>query len=466
MKKIAVVGAGYVGLVTGACFAQKDNAVIIIENNQDKIDLLLNKQIPFYEPGLNDYVQNGIAMQTLTFVNTIEKALCQHPEIIFLCVGTPSSSTGAADLSQVWTVAEEIGKHLSNYCVIVTKSTVPVGTSKKVEAIIQEQLQIRSIDVPFDVASNPEFLKEGDAINDFIAPDRVVVGTSSILAEQILYNLYKPFLSQKNQFITMNCESSELTKYAANAMLATRISFINQIALLADKVGADIDQVKNGIAQDKRIGQYFLNAGIGYGGSCFPKDVKALIHMGIEHNQSMTLIKEVDHTNTRMRMHFIEKIINHYEKNNQKISQKNIGLWGLAFKPETDDIRYAPSIDVIQKLLEKGAKITVYDPIATSNIQKIFSHKITYASSAESVLQICDFLIILTEWKEFKQITLDKFLQLNDKTIFDGRNCYDPAQMAMAGIQYYCIGKNIKSEERSIQSQAQTATYLYDEPNT
>jgi UDPglucose 6-dehydrogenase len=264
----------------------------------------------------------------------------------------------------------------------------------------------------------------------------------------------------------MNCESSELTKYAANAMLATRISFINQIALLADKVGADINQIKNGIAQDKRIGQYFLNAGIGYGGSCFPKDVKALVHMGIEHNQPMSLIKEVDVTNTKIRLHFIEKIINHYKNNNQKISQKKIGIWGLAFKPETDDIRYAPAIDVIQKLLEKEAIITVYDPIATNNIQKIFSNKITYATSAESILKTCDFLIILTEWKEFKNVTPEKFLHLNDKTIFDGRNCYDPSQMAIAGIQYYCIGRNIKSKEVFIQNQSQTKNYTYEEFNT
>ncbi len=447
MKKIAVIGAGYVGLVTGACFAQKDNTVTIVEHNKEKIQALLNGQVPFYEPGLDEFVANGIATKKLMFVNSVSQALAQNPEIIFSCVGTPSSEDGSADLSQVWAVAREIGKHLDNYCVIVNKSTVPVGTAQRVEALINEELAQRNMSVPFDVVSNPEFLKEGDALNDFVSPDRVVVGVSSSLAEHILLQLYKPFIIDEKQFIVMNRESAELTKYAANAMLATRISFINQIALLADKVGANIDHIKQGIAKDKRIGSAFLNAGIGYGGSCFPKDVKALVHMGIEHQQPMTLVQEVDQVNSVQRIHFIQTILNHYGTN---IANKHAGIWGLSFKPETDDIRYAPALDVIQKLREMGTRITAYDPIATNNIKAVVGNSISYATTPDQILHACDFLIILTEWKEFSHFQPISFLPLKDKTIFDGRNCFDPALMSMAGITYVCIGKNSVRHESSL----------------
>jgi UDPglucose 6-dehydrogenase len=439
MKKIVVVGAGYVGLVTGVCLAQKNNSVIVVEHNQDKIQMLSDGQVPFYEPGINDYVSDGIALRRLVFVTSVAQALEQNPEVIFLCVGTPSNDDGSADLSQVWTVAREIGKYLNTYCVVVNKSTVPVGTARQVEAIINEELALRNVSVPFDVASNPEFLKEGDALNDFICPDRVVVGVTSPLAEHILYQLYKPFIADEEQFVVMNRESAELTKYAANAMLATRISFVNQIALLADKVGANIDHIKQGIAKDKRIGAAFLNAGIGYGGSCFPKDVKALVHMGIEYQQPMTLVQEVDRVNSAQRIHFVQTILNHYGTN---IAHKHAGIWGLSFKPETDDIRYAPALEVIQKLREMGTKITAYDPIAINNIKAIVSGGITYATTPEQVLHACDFLIILTEWKVFLHFQPTNFLALKDKTIFDGRNCFDPAVMTMAGLTYVCIGKN------------------------
>ncbi len=439
MKKIVVIGAGYVGLVTGACFARKENNIIIVEQNKEKIQALLNGQVPFYEPGLDEFVTQGIATNKLVFVNSVSQALEQNPEIIFSCVGTPSSADGSADLSQVWTVAREIGKHLNNYCVIVNKSTVPVGTAKKVEALINEELAQRSLSVPFDVVSNPEFLKEGDALNDFIYPDRVVVGVTSSLAEHILYQLYKPFITDEQQFVVMNRESAELTKYAANAMLATRISFINQIALLADKVGANIDHIKQGISKDKRIGSAFLNAGIGYGGSCFPKDVKALVHMGIEYQQPMTLVQEVDRVNSAQRIHFIKTILKHY---GTSIAHKHVGIWGLSFKPETDDIRYAPALEVIQKLRENGAKITAYDPIATNNIKAFIGDDITYAKTPDEIIHACDFLVILTEWKTFLRFQPTSFLALKDKTIFDGRNCFDPALMSMAGITYICIGKN------------------------
>ncbi len=456
MKKIAVIGAGYVGLVTGACFAQKNHTVIIVERDNDKIISLLNGIVPFYEPGLSDYVTQGIANQQLIFVNTIAQALEYGPEIIFSCVGTPSNANGSADLSQVWAVAHEIGKKIKSYCLIVNKSTVPVGTAQKVEAIIHEECTKRNVAIPFDVASNPEFLKEGDALNDFLLPDRIVVGISSPLAQNILYQLYKPFIKHDEQFICMNRESAELTKYAANAMLATRISFINQIALLADKVGANIDDIKQGISKDKRIGAAFLNAGIGYGGSCFPKDVKALVHMGIEHQQPMTLVQEVDHVNSVQRSHFIKTIVDHYGNN---LADKHAGIWGLSFKPETDDIRYAPALDVIYKLLGKGTKITAYDPIASNNVKAIINDSINYATTPEQILNSCDFLIILTEWKTFMKFLPTDFLTLKDKTIFDGRNCFNPTLMTMAGLNYFCIGKNStrnetpKTENHSLKKQ-------------
>ncbi len=443
MINIVVVGAGYVGLVTGACFAQKNNQVIIVENNKEKIDALLAGKVPFYEPGLDELVAQGIKNKKLVFVDTIDKALVQKPEIIFSCVGTPPLPDGSADLSYVWGVAKEIGKSLDHYCVIVNKSTVPVGTAGKVKAIVQDQLDKRLSSAQFDVVSNPEFLKEGDALQDFLEPDRVVIGTETEKARAVMRKLYEPFLKTQEQFIVMNTASAELTKYASNSMLATRISFMNQMALLADKVGADINDVKMGMAADRRIGKYFLNAGIGYGGSCFPKDVKALIQTGKEYSQPMSIVQDVDHVNDRQREYFIEKIIASY---GPELKNKQVGIWGLAFKPETDDIRCAPSIDVITRLLEKGTSIVAYDPVAQENIQKLFGDKISYASQSCDLLS-SDFLIILTEWSEFKAYDLEKFKLLRDKTVFDGRNCFDPKLMAQHGIRYITVGRNVLSEQ-------------------
>lgn len=439
MKTIIVVGAGYVGLVTGACFALKENRVIIVENNKNRIDALLKGQVPFFEPGLDEIVINGIKTEKLVFVEHIEQAFGYNAEVIFSCVGTPSLPDGSADLSYVWSVAKEIGQHMKEYTVIINKSTVPVGVGKAVKQIIQEQLNKRNVSIEFDVASNPEFLKEGDALNDFLQPDRVVVGVSSCKAEQILFDLYKPFLHNENQFLSMNVESAELTKYASNAMLATRISFMNQMALLADKVGADILQVKQGMARDTRIGAAFLNAGIGFGGSCFPKDIKALIHMGIQHEQPMTLLQEVDIVNDRQRNWFMNQIIQHYSNN---LRGKKIGIWGLAFKPETDDIRCAPSLDVIATLLDKGAEIIAYDPVAADNVKSIFGSSIKFASTAQQVLENCNALAILTEWKEFLMYKPEDFSRIKDGVIFDGRNCFNPYQMQLAGIMYFCVGRN------------------------
>ncbi len=439
MKNIAVIGAGYVGLVTGACFAQKGNHVTIIEINQDKIAKLLRGEVPFYEPGLDTLVANAIANKTITFVTSIAQALTDKPELIFSCVGTPSLPNGAADLSYVEAAAAEIGAAITDYTLVVNKSTVPVGTGQKVQAIIAGQLAQRGITVPFDVASNPEFLKEGDAINDFLNPDRVVVGVESPKAAQLLRELYDPFITSDEQFLCMNRPSAELTKYAANTMLATRISFMNQLAILADLMGADIDQVKRGIANDRRIGNHFLNAGIGYGGSCFPKDVKALIHMGSEYHFPMTLVKEVDNINHFQRVWFINKISTHY---GPLLKDKTVGIWGLAFKPETDDIRCAPSLDLIDDLLLRESNVLVYDPVAMPNISARYGGALTYATSAQQILEESDFLVILTEWKEFLEFKPESFNLLRDKTVFDGRNCFNPSAMQQAGIRYLSVGRN------------------------
>ncbi|QQR49708.1 UDP-glucose/GDP-mannose dehydrogenase family protein [bacterium] len=443
---IIVIGAGYVGLVTAACLAQKDNNVTIVENNPAKITALLQGVIPFYEPGLDKLVAEGITKKNITFVANVAQALqATKPDVIFSCVGTPSREDGSADLSFVWQVAQEIGQHINNYTLVVNKSTVPVGTAENVKAIIQEQLRLRSVTVPFDVASNPEFLKEGDALSDFMQPDRVVIGVDSEQATTLLTQLYAPFLTNiEQQLVCMDIPSAELTKYASNAMLATRISFMNQLAHLADVVGADIEDVKKGMALDQRIGKHFLNAGIGYGGSCFPKDVKALIHTGKEHHVSMSLIQEVDAVNTQQRQLFLNKILDSY---GNTLLNKRIGIWGLAFKPETDDIRCAPAIDIITNLLAHGAHIIAYDPVASSNMQQLFKNTVTFASTADEVVNAADFLIILTEWHEFKTYPTAHFAKLNDQVIFDGRNCFDPVLMQEQGLCYITIGRNVHQQE-------------------
>lgn len=449
MRKVVVIGAGYVGLVTGACLAKKDNHVTIVDTNKTKIQSLKQGSVPFYEPGLDELVTQGIEHQKLSFATSLCECISEperRPEIIFSCVGTPSNPDGSSDLSFVWHVAQEIGKHLSEHCLIVNKSTVPVGTTKKMARIIAQAIQGRGLTLDFDIASNPEFLKEGDALNDFFHPDRIVVGTESRNAENLLYDLYKPFLTHNNQFLVMNISSSELTKYASNAMLATRISFMNQLAHLADKTGADIAQIKRGMALDARIGGAFLNAGVGYGGSCFPKDVKALAHMGIEHDTPMSLVKEVDIVNDAQRASFISLIFQEYPA----VQDKTFGIWGLSFKPGTDDIRCAPSLDIINALLERGAKIVVHDPEAMNNIRAIFGTKIIYSNDAFSVIQHSDALIILTEWEGFLSARPVDFLLLKDKTIFDGRNCLDGQGLVKLGMRYFCIGRMISCKDTGV----------------
>ncbi len=437
--KIAVVGAGYVGLVTGTCLAQKGYFVTIVENNQSKINALLNGQVPFYEPGLDELVKENINNKKILFVSTIKEALAQRPEVIFSCVGTPPHEDGSADLSYVLQVALEVGKNITQYCLIVNKSTVPVGAAQKVKRVIDTQLADRGVSVEFDVASNPEFLKEGDAVNDFLHPDRIVIGVQSMRAQDLLTRIYSPFIKNQDQLLVMDVQSSELTKYASNAMLATRISFMNELANLAKKVGADINQIKNGMAKDRRIGPFFLNAGIGYGGSCFPKDVKALAATGLEYDCPMSIIQAVEDVNDNQRFAFAQQILKYF---GDTISKKHLGIWGLAFKPETDDLRCAPSIDIVKILLKNGAKITVYDPVAMENFRELFGHQVSYAKMSKEVLEQCDSLIILTEWKEFFKYKPADFNVLKEKVVFDGRNCFDPIDMSYSGIKYFCIGRN------------------------
>jgi UDPglucose 6-dehydrogenase len=451
MATITIIGAGYVGLVTGTCFAQKDNLVTIVENNTKKIDALLGGEVPFYEPGLDLLIQKAIQNKKIQFISSIKEAMKTNPEIIFSCVGTPSLSSGAADLSFVFDVAKTIGQHMQNYCLVINKSTVPVGTNKTVQNIIEKELRNRNLSISFDVASNPEFLREGCAINDFMYPDRVVVGTETEKARDLLYNIYKPFLKEDSQFLPMKIESAELTKYAANSMLALRISFMNQLALLADKIGADITDIQKGIAEDHRIGKHFLNAGIGYGGSCFPKDVKALIHTGKEYNQPMTLIQEIDNVNESQKQWFINKITTFYK---DTIANKTIGIWGLSFKPETDDIRSAPSIDIVNHLLEKNVSIIAYDPMGKKNFQNLFGNKISFAQNKDEVIQKSDALLLLTEWKEFTSVAPETFLALKDKVVFDGRNCFDNKTLASKGITYFNVGRNVLSGFKQLQPNA------------
>ena len=439
MKKIAVIGAGYVGLVTAACLAQKNNFVTVIERDLQKITSLLNGKVPFYEPGLDNLIMSAIQTKHLIFVNNITQALEDEPEIIFSCVGTPSQEDGSADLSYVWHAAEEIGKSLKTYALVVNKSTVPVGTAQRVQQLIQSELDKRSSTLSFSVASNPEFLKEGDAINDFLMPDRIIVGVDSERALRLLTDLYYPFLSHGAPLVSMTVPSAELTKYASNAMLATRISFMNQMALLADKLGADINDVKKGMALDKRIGGAFLNSGIGYGGSCFPKDVRALVHMGASNGQRMSLVEEVDHVNEMQKQTFISRILQHYHND---VANKKIGIWGLAFKPETDDIRCAPAIDVINKLLSLGAYVIAYDPAATANMQALFKDTVTFVKTADDVIKQADCLVVLTEWQEFLHVDFEKLTVLKDTVVFDGRNCYPPEQLSHYGITYITMGRS------------------------
>lgn len=437
-KKIVVVGGGYVGVVTGSCLASVGNQVCLVENAQARLDMLLKGKVPFFEPRLDEEFLACIKQQRMTFVGDVAAAMATKPDIVFICVGTPPLPDGSADLAFVMNVADQIGKSLTAYCVVVVKSTVPVGTAEKVKHCIALGLEQRGAAIDFDVASNPEFLREGSAVSDFMFPDRIVIGVQAERAVCVLRELYQPFITRDDQLLVMKAPSAELTKYASNAMLATRISFMNELAHLAEAVGADINEIKLGMAKDRRIGKYFLDAGVGYGGSCFPKDVTALVAMGKEHQCEMSLVDCADHVNKQQRLWFVNKILNFY---GDQIGSKYIGIWGLSFKPNTDDIRCAPSLDIIQVLLDKGARIAVYDPVAMDNIRALFGEKIEYACAPGEILNKCDALVLLTDWADFLKYKPEQFLGLKDRVIFDGRNCFNPGVMRASSLTYQSVGR-------------------------
>lgn len=434
---IAIFGTGYVGLVTGACLADVGHNVTCIDIDKEKIDGLNKGIIPIYEPGLNKVIERTVEKNKLKF--TTDTSI-KTATVVFIAVGTPPDEDGSADLKHVISVAKDIGKQIAGYKVIVTKSTVPVGTSEKVKYAIDEELLKRGVGIEYSVASNPEFLKEGDAIQDFMKPDRIVVGTSDDTSRTIMSKLYRPFTLNGHPIVFMDVKSAEVTKYAANAMLATKISFINEIANFCDAVGANVDDVRAGITSDSRIGKKFLYPGIGYGGSCFPKDVKALIETGLEYGQPMNLLETVDEVNDDQKLVIIDKFGKEFHKRIDSFEHPIVvGIWGLSFKPNTDDMREAPSIIIINQLLEWGISIHVYDPVAMDNAKKIFGDKIHYADSKYEAADQVDCLMLLTEWSEFKTIDVEKLhSKMTGNVIFDGRNIYDKNELLHSGFK--CIG--------------------------
>lgn len=441
--KISVVGTGYVGLVSGTCFAETGIDVVCVDVDIRKIEMLNNGQIPIYEPGLEDIFKRNMEKGRLQFSVNLAQSL-ENTDVVFIAVGTPPDEDGSADLKYVLSVAKEIGQNMDHYMVVVTKSTVPVGTSVKVKNAIQDELDKRGADIPFDVASNPEFLKEGSAVQDFLRPDRIVIGTESEKAQKVMKKLYKPFLLNGHPILFMDITSSEMTKYAANSMLATRISFINDMANLCEILGADIDAVRKGIGSDPRIGNKFLYPGTGYGGSCFPKDVQALIKTADENSYSLEILKAVEKVNNRQKSILFSKVKDYF---NGDLKGKKFALWGLAFKPKTDDMREAPSLVIIEKLLEAGAEIVAYDPVAKNEAQRILGDKITLAKDEYEACIDADALLLVTEWPEFRLPNfkvLGKLLK--NKLIFDGRNIYEPAELSELKFSYYPIGrKSIKN---------------------
>lgn len=434
---IAIVGTGYVGLVSGTCFSDMGINVTCVDVDQTKIDNLKKGIIPIYEPGLEEMVKKNVKAKRLKFETDLTKVL-DEVDVVFSAVGTPPDEDGSADLKYVLAVARTIGQNINKYTVIVTKSTVPVGTAAKVKAAIQEELDIRGVNVEFDVASNPEFLKEGAAIKDFMSPDRVVVGVETERARKIMSRLYKPFMLVNDRMIFTDIPSAEMIKYAANAMLATRISFMNDIANLCELVGADVNMVRKGIGSDNRIGKKFLYPGCGYGGSCFPKDVKALIKTAEKEGYPMRVLKAVEEVNERQKEVLFDKLMKHFNGN---IEGKTITVWGLAFKPETDDMREAPSLVLIDKIIAAGGKVKVYDPIAIPECQRRIGNKVAYGTDMYDAALDADALLLVTEWREFRFpnfAILSKVMK--EKTIIDGRNIYDRNELDQHEFTYYKIG--------------------------
>ena len=434
---IAIVGTGYVGLVSGACFAEMGIDVTCVDINPEKIKCLLNGEIPIYEPGLDDLVKRNVEAGRLHFTTDLTTCL-DNVEVVFSAVGTPPDEDGSADLQYVLEVARTFGRNIKKYTILVTKSTVPVGTAKKVKAVIEEELTKRGEQIDFEVASNPEFLKEGAAIKDFMSPDRVVVGVESDRAKKVMERLYRPFQMNNYRLYFMDIPSAEMTKYAANAMLATRISFMNDIANLCDLVGANVDMVRKGIGADTRIGSKFLYPGCGYGGSCFPKDVKALAHTAREYGYTMGVIEAVEAVNERQKEIVVKKL----QDKLGTLRGKTIALWGLAFKPETDDMREAPALVVIEKLLEAGASVKVYDPVAMDECRRRIGNRVVYCKDMYDVVIDADALAVLTEWKEFRIPSWSVIKRVMKQSVLvDGRNIYSKDEVIAEGFEYAAIGK-------------------------
>ena len=436
---IAIVGTGYVGLVSGTCFADTGATVTCVDVDEAKIERLKKGEIPIYEPGLDELVKKNVAAGRLNFTTDLASIL-DDVEIVFSAVGTPPDEDGSADLKYVLQVARTIGQNLNHYVVVVTKSTVPVGTARKVRAAIEDELQKRGVDIAFDVASNPEFLKEGNAIKDFMSPDRVVVGTESERAKKVLTRLYKPFLINNFRVIFMDVPSAEMTKYAANSMLATRISFMNDIANLCERVGADVNMVRAGIGADTRIGRKFLYAGCGYGGSCFPKDVKALIKTADQNGYSMEVLKAVERVNERQKSVLFQKLEKAFE--DRPLRGLTIAMWGLSFKPETDDMRESTALVMIGKLLEAGCTVRVYDPVAMDECRRRIGDSVIYCRDKYEAVLDADALLLLTEWKEFRLPTWGVIKKaMRRALVIDGRNIFDVEELEENGFEYSCIGR-------------------------
>jgi len=437
--KIAVIGTGYVGLVAATCLADSGNDVICVDIDEAKIEGLKKGVIPIYEPGLEELIRRNVAEGRIVF-STDTKAAVEPSSIVFIAVGTPTGENGQADLSYVFSAAKAIGGAVNGYKIIIDKSTVPVGTADRVREIVAGQTSYE-----FDVVSNPEFLKEGAAVDDFMRPDRVIIGSESPRAVAVLQELYAPFLRTGAPFITMDARSAEMTKYAANCMLANRISFMNEVANLCEAMGANISAVRDGISSDSRIGHSFLFPGLGYGGSCFPKDVKALIHTGEEAGVPMTIVRAVDEVNERQKTVLVPKVLKRF---GDDLAGKTFAIWGLAFKPRTDDMREAPSVSIINELLAHGASIAVYDPEAVQSAKKLFGDKLRYGASDYEILDGADALIVVTEWNEFRRPDFSRMKGLmKAPVIFDGRNIYDVAQMKREGFVYYNIGQPRQGED-------------------
>jgi len=435
--QIIIVGTGYVGLVTGTCFADVGINVTCVDINKEKIENLKNGINPIYEPGLDKIIEHTVAKGHLHFSTDLASCL-NDADVVFIAVGTPPDEDGSADLKHVISVASEVGRHMNKYMLVVTKSTVPVGTAKKVREAIQNELDKRRSNLEFDVASNPEFLKEGAAIEDFMKPDRIVIGVESAKAEDIMNRLYKPFLMNGHPVIFMDIPSAEMTKYAANSMLATKISFMNDIANLCEITGANINMVRKGIGSDSRIGTKFIYPGIGYGGSCFPKDVKALIQTAAENGYNMRVLKAVDGVNNDQKLVLFNKVKKYF---NGDLQGKLVAIWGLSFKPQTDDMRDAPSLVIIKKLLEAGCRVIAYDPVAMHETRRRIGDSIEYANDPYDALKNADCLLIATEWTEFRLPDLAQMKKLmKNPAVFDGRNIYNLEEMKAKGFDYFCIG--------------------------